>query len=129
MRVLLVDDDIYALERYRVYIQGLDCEVMAIADSRVAEDLLEVHQFDALISDVQMPIISGLDLIRQMYWWQQEIPTLLHSSEPRHSDGHTWTELAKVHEEFNFVTFHLKQHSSDPTYIKDFLEKLEEAIA
>jgi CheY-like chemotaxis protein len=126
MRILLVDDIPDQLRRYRSVIKELGHEVEAVSDSVVAWHLLEQESFDALISDVQMPIFSGVELIGRMFYLEREIPTLLHSSEPRHSTGQEWIDLTEINTKFPFVTFHLKRFNVDSTsYIKPFLESVE----
>jgi len=125
MRILLVDDDQTQLRRYRNFIAELGHEVEAISESVVAWHLLDTEKFDAIVSDVQMPLFSGVELVQKMYYLRLEAPTLLHSSEPRHSTGHEWIELTELPEVFSFVSFHLKQFNVEPYYIKEFLEKVE----
>ena len=122
MRILLVDDDLDQVRRYRAVIMALGHDVVAVSEPFVARDLLKEESFDVLVSDVQMPRMSGFELVQRMYYFKQEIPTLLHSSEPRHSTGQMWIDLTTIHEDFNFVTFRQKNFSVEPTYIRDFLE-------
>ena len=128
MKVLLVDDDTTQLRKYRNIISDLGYEVEAISESVVAWNLLDSEKFDAIVSDVQMPIISGLELVQKMHYLDLEVPTLLHSSEPRHSTGHIWVMLEELPLEFPFVTFHLKHFNVVPTYIKDFVEKVQNEL-
>lgn len=126
MKILLVDDIPDQVRRYQKVLKDLGHEVEAVDDSRLAYDLLQTETYDALVSDVQMPVFSGVELIQMMWWLKREIPSLLHSSETRHSTGSEWIDLEKIGEEFSFVTFHQKHFDADPTsYIKPFLESVE----
>lgn len=126
MRILLVDDIPDQVRKYQKVITDLGHEVESVDDSRVAYDLLQTETFDALVTDMQMPVFSGLDLIQMMYYLQCEIPTLLHSSEYKSVWNENWVDLTKITEKFTFVTFHQKTSDIDPTsYIKPFLESVE----
>lgn len=121
MRILLVDDMPDQVRKYQKVIKELGHEVEATNDSRLAWELLQSETFDAMVSDVQMPIMSGVDLVWSIFYLNLDLPCLLHSSEAQHSNGHEWIDLSTLHEELTFVTFHRKHWNIDPTYISEFL--------
>jgi signal transduction histidine kinase len=63
-RVLLVDDEIgiRTLLRWELGAEGLD--IVEAADGAAALDAIEDQSFDVIISDVRMPGMSGLDVLR-----------------------------------------------------------------
>jgi two-component system NtrC family sensor kinase len=63
-RVLLVDDEvgIRTLLRWELGAEGLD--IVEAADGAAALDAIEGQSFDVIISDVRMPGMSGLDVLR-----------------------------------------------------------------
>ncbi|MEK7462318.1 MAG: response regulator [Patescibacteria group bacterium] len=124
MRVLLIDDIPDQVRKYQKVIKDLGHQVEAVDDSRLAEDLLGEEKFDAVISDVQMPYVSGYEIVYRIWAFKLDLPCLLHSSESRYSTGHEWIDLERVHEKFPFVTFHLKRRDVEPYYIKEFLDSL-----
>ena len=124
MKVLLVDDDTTQLRKYRNIISDLGHEVEAISESVVAWNLLDSEKFDAIVSDVQMPLFSGVELMWAVHYLNLDLPCLLHSSEARHPAGLAWEELDKLHEELPFVTFRLKRFDIEPSYIKEFLDSI-----
>jgi CheY-like chemotaxis protein len=63
-RILAVDDDVAVLEVLQLMLEELDCEVLALSDSRQAADRVTHQEFDCIFMDSQMPYISGLDLAR-----------------------------------------------------------------
>ncbi len=125
MRILLVDDDPVQVRKYQKVIRDLGHNIEPIDDSRLAWELLQTEKFDAMVSDVQMPILSGVDLVWLIYCISLDMPCLLHSSEVRHSTGHEWIDLSTLHVQLPFVTFHLKQFNVDPTYIGKFLATIQ----
>lgn len=63
-RVLAVDDDLAILEVLQIMLEDLDCEVVALSDSRQAADRVNHQEFDCVFMDSQMPHLSGMDLAR-----------------------------------------------------------------
>lgn len=62
-RILVVDDDRPSLEALaQLFGDGLD--VVAVDDSTRAAELIRTQPFDAVVSDVRMPGLGGLDLLR-----------------------------------------------------------------
>ncbi len=63
--ILILDDDLAILQlltdalskQYRVY---------TAADILEATDLISTHQFDLIIADLNMPVVSGIELIRHI---------------------------------------------------------------
>jgi diguanylate cyclase (GGDEF)-like protein/PAS domain S-box-containing protein len=64
-RVLIVDAEVGAVEVVRQYLveEGIDCE--ALYSPQEALDLLEWDRFSLLIMDLELPGISGLELVRR----------------------------------------------------------------
>ncbi|RKP48727.1 response regulator [Cohnella endophytica] len=77
VRVLVVDDEIYALKGIT---QGIDWSDLPIQEILEAEDvnqatrLLEEHPVDLVISDIEMPGLNGLELLR---WIKDHRPQTL----------------------------------------------------
>jgi len=66
MRVLVVDDDLVTREIIVEDLRHFGYDVTAASDGREAFDLLRTGQFRLVISDWQMPNMSGLDLCREI---------------------------------------------------------------
>ncbi len=73
LRVLVVDDD----EAIRLYIgevlRGAGCRVLTASDGIEAVEILGASRVDLLITDYNMPRMSGLEL---MCWCQALLPRL-----------------------------------------------------
>jgi CheY-like chemotaxis protein len=63
-RILAVDDDVAVLEVLQLMLEELNCEVLALSDSRQAADRVKHQEFDCIFMDSRMPYLSGLDLAR-----------------------------------------------------------------
>lgn len=66
LEVLLVDDDDLFLDLTMIELRSLGCEVHGVSDAQAALDLLAQREFDAIITDWQMPGIDGIELVRRV---------------------------------------------------------------
>jgi EAL domain-containing protein (putative c-di-GMP-specific phosphodiesterase class I)/ActR/RegA family two-component response regulator len=76
-RILLVDDDPIVLEVGARVLQRGGYVVAKAHDAHAALQLLEAQRFELIISDVQMPSMSGLELLQSVRDQNQEQPLVL----------------------------------------------------
>ncbi|MDY6950605.1 MAG: sigma-54 dependent transcriptional regulator [Thermodesulfobacteriota bacterium] len=78
-RILLVDDDDAFLELFSFMASGqpLDVDVVACPSAEKALDRLKEEAIDLVISDVQMPEMTGTELFREVQDLYPEIPVIL----------------------------------------------------
>ncbi|MCA9777338.1 MAG: response regulator, partial [Candidatus Eremiobacteraeota bacterium] len=60
-RVLLVDDNEVNLKVARRYLEKLGCRVTTAADGQQALDTVSEHDFDLILMDCQMPVMTGIE--------------------------------------------------------------------
>ena len=65
-KVLLVDDDLNAREALRQVLESQQLECIEVGNGSDAIDWLSTQQADLIISDNQMPVLTGLDFIDQI---------------------------------------------------------------
>jgi two-component system chemotaxis response regulator CheY len=65
-RILAVDDSPSMRDMVRITLTGAGFEVAQAADGRQALDLARSSEFDLVLSDVNMPIMDGIELIRAL---------------------------------------------------------------
>ncbi len=65
-RVLAVDDEADALGLLRVILESAGAEVTTVGSGHLALDLLRSAAYDAMIADIGMPRMDGLQLIRNV---------------------------------------------------------------
>jgi two-component system sensor histidine kinase and response regulator WspE len=65
-RVLVADDSITVRELEKKLLQGRGCQVDVAVDGMEAWNKLRAGQYDLLISDVDMPRLNGIDLVRKI---------------------------------------------------------------
>lgn len=63
-RILVVDDEAHILRVTSMWLRRHDFEVLEAADGAEALALFDDHTVDLIISDMNMPIMSGFDLVK-----------------------------------------------------------------
>ena len=76
-KVLIVDDDPAMLESFDVLLQSWGFDVLQAGDAKEAKELVDRHDPDIVITDVVMPEISGLELLRDLKAGNPHRPVLL----------------------------------------------------
>jgi CheY-like chemotaxis protein len=64
MKIMVVDDQPEILSIIKAMIEPLQCEVVAVADSREAAEQVKTQSFDAVFLDVMMPYLNGYELTK-----------------------------------------------------------------
>lgn len=77
LKVLFIDDDLNAREYFKAILSQIDCDVALAVDGREGLAMLEDNQFDLVITDLVMPKISGLDVLRSLKESSPEIPVIM----------------------------------------------------
>lgn len=72
-RVLLVDDEQLIRKLLARALSGPDFEVLEASGGPAALELFASEHFDLVITDVQMPEMTGIELTRRL---KQQVPTL-----------------------------------------------------
>ena len=65
VRLLAVDDDMNVLRNLALMLSFEDYHVMTASSGMEAVTLLQQYHFDAVITDLRMPIIDGIEIVRR----------------------------------------------------------------
>lgn len=65
-RILVVDDDPYVREALREHLEHAGFRVLEAADGKVASEVLDREEIDLVLLDLELPRVSGLDLLAHM---------------------------------------------------------------
>ena len=65
-RILVVDDEESIREFLEIMLKKEGYEVTCAADGQIALDLIKKKSFDLVISDLQMPNVTGIELLKQV---------------------------------------------------------------
>jgi len=79
MKKLLIVDDDSAVTNYLMvsFMQAGEYEPTVVNDSRTVPELLEEEQFDIMLLDMDMPHLSGMDLIRHVAERRLDMPIVV----------------------------------------------------
>ncbi len=67
MQILVVDDDPFAGEMIKLTLEALDYDVLLVEHALAAIEQLQAEQpIDLIISDMNMPMISGIELFQTL---------------------------------------------------------------
>jgi EAL domain-containing protein (putative c-di-GMP-specific phosphodiesterase class I) len=81
-RALVVDDDAQIRKDMSRVLQTLGFAVDTASNGREATDLLKQQSFDVVVSDIDMPEMTGLDLLRTIRQYDLDVPLLLVTGNP-----------------------------------------------
>ena len=81
-RLLLVDDDPKILVVLARALGGPELEIVSVSTGGEALALLGGQSFDVVVSDIQMPGISGLKLLRAVREYDLDLPIVLMTGQP-----------------------------------------------
>jgi response regulator RpfG family c-di-GMP phosphodiesterase len=82
LRVLVVDDDPLVLDFLRDVMAGEHCLVSATTTAEEGLELVAEHPFDLVLTDIRLPALSGLDLLRAVKARQPLTPVVLITGAP-----------------------------------------------
>jgi EAL domain-containing protein (putative c-di-GMP-specific phosphodiesterase class I) len=81
-RVLIVDDDDALRAVYAESLRDAGYRVDAAAGGREAIDQLQEREYDTVLSDILMPGMSGIDLVRAVRELEMDTPVILMTGNP-----------------------------------------------
>src|SRR5215472_10228843 len=69
--VLIVDDEPMLLDIFRDWLQEEDCHVWTAGDGAAALQILRDNHVDVIVSDVRMPVMDGILLLKNLATYSQ----------------------------------------------------------
>jgi CheY-like chemotaxis protein len=66
MRILLAEDNPVNVKLMKVHLEAFGCTFDTVANGQDACDALKKNNYDAVLMDVQMPIMNGLDATKMI---------------------------------------------------------------
>ncbi|MEZ4374119.1 MAG: EAL domain-containing protein [Polyangiaceae bacterium] len=82
LRVLLVDDEPALLRAHQRVLQGPGVVCDLARDGETATALLATHDYDVIVSDVCMPNMDGVSLLREVRRRDLDVPVILVTASP-----------------------------------------------
>ena len=76
-RILVVDDEPLVRQIYTEMLTHADYEVDTAEDGAAAWEALQVNDYDLLITDNDMPKVTGVDLLKRVYAACMSLPVIM----------------------------------------------------
>ena len=80
--ILIVDDDSTMLKFFKIHLNKFFSHVAVVENGKAALDSMKERPTDLVLTDVRMPKIDGIELLKKIRKLYPEIPVLLISGEP-----------------------------------------------
>jgi len=77
MKVLLVEDDTQLNTTIRTYLETIPFEVTSVEDGEEAIDIIDENTTDLYLIDINIPSISGLDLLKYIRQTNIHVPIII----------------------------------------------------
>src|SRR5262249_47462804 len=115
-RVLVADDELALARSIARLLGAAGFEVTTVPDGRAAVEAVRTHEFDVILSDIQMPGVTGVELLRVIREHDLDVPVVLMTADPR-------IETAAQAVEFGALQYLLK-----PVPVDVLLKCMERAV-
>lgn len=81
-RVLVIDDEIAVVRVVGLLLERSGFSVMTASNARDGLELLKTEKFHAVLSDIIMPELSGVDFLRELRRYDMDVPVILMTAGP-----------------------------------------------
>lgn len=75
-RILIIEDDESIRQVLKEYLEQLDYQVITAADGLEGLDLIKQENYDLIVSDIRLPYVSGIGLIKVAREINPKIPII-----------------------------------------------------
>lgn len=75
--ILVVDDDPYVLESISSFLKEYGYSVISCEEAKEAMTKLQENRVDVVLTDIRMPMVSGIELLEKIHDLNPEIPVIL----------------------------------------------------
>ncbi len=83
LRVLIVDDELALTRSLARVLASHGFGVVPVGDGAAAIAALQGGRFDVVLSDIRMPTMDGVELLRALHTLDPDLPVLLMTADPR----------------------------------------------
>jgi DNA-binding response OmpR family regulator len=77
MKILLIEDDAQLNSTISIFLKRMQHEMVSIDDGDIAIDLIDQEKFDLYIIDINLPNISGLDIVKYIRQKDSTTPVIM----------------------------------------------------
>lgn len=117
VRILVIDDELEMLANYQRLLSRVGHECITASDPEQVGELLEQHQPDLVITDLMMPNSSGMEILKRVHQYNQQVPVI----------------MVTAHGSLDNAVLAMKNHATDyltkPFAVEELLGKIQEAVS
>ncbi len=84
-RILIIDDQETVLIFLRDRLEKLGFVVSSALSGKEGKRLLQEHSFSGVLLDLEMPVMDGLAMLRELQKRSETIPVIIMSADPTHT--------------------------------------------
>lgn len=114
--VLLIEDDKDVIITFSRILELLFGKVLYAKDGKKALDIININELDLVITDIRMPIMNGIDFIKNLNQSNFSVPVIVTSA---HYEDEMIAEVYKLG---------IKEYLTKPIEIKNFIETCKKAL-
>jgi len=76
-RILIVDDDVTMAAIVAYQLEAIDCQLIHAESGELALQCVDQHKPDLVLTDLRMPGMDGLELIKKLHQTHPQIPIIM----------------------------------------------------
>ncbi|MDK2970496.1 MAG: hypothetical protein PWP23_251 [Candidatus Sumerlaeota bacterium] len=114
-RILVIDDEQEMLNNYQRLLKRAGHQCLATTDATRLEELLADFRPEVVITDLMMPEVSGMDVLRRVHAWDPATPVIL------------VTAYGSIENAVTAMKLHAADYLSKPFSMDELLQKVQEA--
>lgn len=107
MNLLIVEDEIDLQESIKEFMQSESFTVEAVSSFQMAEEKIDLHNYDCVIVDINLPDGSGLDIIRKLKIKDKDAGVIIISAKNSLDDKLTGLDIGA--DDYLTKPFHLSE--------------------
>ena len=79
-KILIVDDEFSVLEFLSNFLSGKGYNITRSDNAKKALDILKLNKFDLILTDIDMPEVSGIELVKYLVSRKNKTPIIMMSA-------------------------------------------------
>ncbi len=127
-RILIIDDDKEMLKFLKIHLNQFFSNITICSDSKEALRLIKTEPFDLILSDIVMPKLNGLKLLKEIRVNKKDLPVILISgysneSNKRNAQKYDINEIIEKPLDLKKLYFTIRNELEE-TYLGEFAKNL-----
>ncbi len=113
-KILCVDDDLSLLHLYQEELSEAGYKVILAEDGKQAMEKFKEEKPQAVVMDIRMPMMDGIETLNAMLGYDRQIPIILNTAFPQYRE--------------NFMTWGAEAYVIKSSDLKELKQKIREVL-